>query len=91
MAAGVRLKDSLIEALGEHPHVRGIRGKGLMLGIELDRPALDMRLIGLTNRLLFSVTADTVVRLLPPLIICDEEIDELVVRLVKTINMFFAA
>ena len=90
MASGVRLKDSLIEALGEHPHVRGIRGKGLMLGIELDRPALDMRLIGLTNRLLFSVTADTVVRLLPPLIIRDEEIDELVLRLVKTLDMFVA-
>ena len=90
MASGVRLKDSLTEALGENPHVRGIRGKGLMLGIELDRPALDMRLIGLTNRLLFSITADTVVRLLPPLIIRDEEIDELVLRLLKTLDMFIS-
>ena len=86
--AGVRLKDLLIEQLGEHPNVRGIRGKGLMLGIELDRSALDMRLHGLTHRLLFNVTCDTVVRLLPPLIISDEEVEELVRRLVKTLDTF---
>ncbi len=87
---GVRLKDKLISELGEHPNVKSIRGKGLMIGIELDRPALDMRLIGLENRVLFSVTSETVVRLLPPLIIQQAELDELVVRLVKTIHTFFS-
>lgn len=84
------LMDKLISNLGEHPHVKAIRGKGFMIGIELDRPANDMRSVGLANGLLFNVTADTVVRLLPPLIISEDEIDELVKRLVLTVNQFTA-
>ncbi|ETO94503.1 aspartate aminotransferase family protein [Legionella oakridgensis] len=82
------LKDKLIKELGEHPNVRAIRGKGYMLGIELDRPALEIRKIGLNNGLVLNVTAETVIRLLPALIISEEEINELVERLVKTINQF---
>ncbi|MDR3502253.1 MAG: aspartate aminotransferase family protein [Legionella sp.] len=82
------LMDKLIQNLGEHPHVKAIRGKGYMIGVELDRPAMDMRNLGLTNGLIFNVTADTVVRLLPPLTITEEEIDELVKRLTLTINQF---
>jgi acetylornithine/N-succinyldiaminopimelate aminotransferase len=88
---GILLKEKLIQALGDHPHVRQIRGKGLMVGIELDRPCLEMRLTGLANRLLFSVTSESVIRLLPPLIIQKEEVSELVSRLVTTINTFIAA
>lgn len=82
------LMDKLINNLGEHPHVKAIRGKGYMIGIELDRPANDMRLIGLANGVLFNITADTVVRLLPPLIINEDEIEELVKRVTLTINQF---
>lgn len=82
------LMDKLIQNLGEHPHVKAIRGKGYMIGVELDRPAMDMRKIGLANGIIFNVTADTVVRLLPPLTITEEEIDELVKRLTQTINQF---
>lgn len=82
------LKEKLMLELGEHPNVRGIRGKGYMLGIELDRPATDARTIGLANGVLFNVTADTVIRLLPPLIINEKEIDELVLRLTRTIRQF---
>ncbi|KTD18006.1 aspartate aminotransferase family protein [Legionella jordanis] len=82
------LKEKLMLELGEHPHVRAIRGKGYMLGIELDRPANDARQIGLKHGLLFNVTADTVIRLLPPLIISEAEIEDLVSRLSKTINEF---
>lgn len=85
---GIKLKDKLIQALGDHPNVRGIRGKGLMVGIEMDRPCLDMRLTGLAHGVLFSVTAESVIRLLPPLIIQEDEINELVVRLVKTIDAY---
>lgn len=85
---GVLLKEKLMQALGEHPSVRAIRGKGFMLGIELDRPASDARAIGLTNGVLFNVTADTVIRLLPPLIISEEDIEELVLRLSSTIKQF---
>lgn len=82
------LKEKLMLELGEHPNVRAIRGKGYMLGIELDRPASNAREIGLANGVLFNVTADTVVRLLPPLIMSVDEIDELVLRLSKSINQF---
>ncbi|MDP3267471.1 MAG: aspartate aminotransferase family protein [Legionella sp.] len=82
------LMDKLINNLGEHPHVKAIRGKGYMIGIELDRPANDMRLIGLANGVLFNITADTVVRLLPPLIMNEDEIEELVKRVTLTINQF---
>ncbi len=85
---GVLLREKLMQALGEHPSVRAIRGKGFMLGIELDRPASDARAIGLTNGVLFNVTADTVIRLLPPLIISEEDIEELVLRLSSTIKQF---
>lgn len=82
------LMDKLIQSIGEHPSVKAIRGKGYMIGIELDRPAMDIRQIGLANGIIFNVTADTVIRLLPPLIINESEIDELVRRLMVTIKQF---
>ncbi|HAT2066532.1 TPA: aspartate aminotransferase family protein [Legionella pneumophila] len=82
------LMDKLISNLGEHPNVKAIRGKGYMIGIEMDRPANDMRVLGLENQVLFNITAETVVRLLPPLIISEDEIDELVNRITRTINQF---
>jgi acetylornithine/N-succinyldiaminopimelate aminotransferase len=84
------LMDKLIRNLGEHPHVKAIRGKGYMIGVELDRPANDIRAVGLANGIIFNITADTVIRLLPPLIINEDEIEELVKRLTLTINQFTA-
>ncbi|WP_028388960.1 aspartate aminotransferase family protein [Legionella fairfieldensis] len=84
----VLLKEKLMQELGELSCVRAIRGRGYMLGIELDRPATEARTIGLQYGVLFNVTADTVIRLLPPLIINEEEIMELVSRLSKTIHYF---
>ncbi len=85
---GVKLKQSLMEKIGDHPSVCGIRGKGLMIGVELDRPAADMRLIGLEEGVLFNVTSETVVRLLPPLIMTDNEMDELIARFVRSFERF---
>lgn len=82
------LREKLMEHFGNHPNVLSIRGRGYMLGIELDRPASEIRAIGLSHGLLFNVTGDTVIRLLPPLIITEDEIDELVLRLSKTVNQF---
>ncbi len=87
-ANSIILKEKLINALGENPHVKSIRGKGYMLGIELDRPANDIKLLGLKNHILLNVTAETVIRLLPPLIISESEIDQLLERLVKTLHEF---
>lgn len=85
---GILLKDKLLNELGDHPHVRAIRGKGLMIGIELDRPANDIKMLGLEHHLLLNVTSENVIRLLPAFIMNEEEIEELIKRLVKTIHQF---
>ena len=64
--------------LGRHPAVRDIRGKGLMLGIELDRPCAELVALALEAGLLINVTAERVIRLLPPLIIDRPEADQIV-------------
>lgn len=86
---GYYLLTQLKETLGDHPHITDIRGKGLMMGITFDTPCRDMMKTGLTHRVLFNITAEKVMRLLPPLIITEDEADELVLRLKKTIDDFF--
>lgn len=85
---GEQLRKELEEALNALPIVRTIRGRGLMLGIELNVPADDLRTIGLKHGLLFNITAENVIRLLPPLIISEAEVTELVVRLSNTLQEF---
>lgn len=85
-SAGLRLLGGLDAALGGNPKVRAIRGRGMMVGIELDRPCGELMTACLEHRLLINVTADNVVRLLPPLIMENEQIDLLVERLSKAID-----
>jgi len=68
-----------------------VRGDGLMIGIELDRPCGDLVKRGIAAGLLINVTADKVVRLLPPLVMSDAEGAELVAALVPLIKEFLAA
>ncbi|HXV07805.1 MAG TPA: aspartate aminotransferase family protein [Burkholderiales bacterium] len=70
---GGLIRAGLRERLGHLPSVREIRGKGLMLGIELDRPCGELVELALERGLLINVTADRVVRLLPPLVMQPEE------------------
>ena len=72
-ALGQRLRDGLARKLAGQPGVKEIRGKGLMIGIELDRPCGDLVGRGFESGLLVNVTADSVVRLLPPLNLTDDE------------------
>lgn len=65
-----------------------IRNAGLMIGIELDRPCADLVKMALEDKLLINVTAEKVVRLLPPLIINQAEVNELVSRLAALIKTF---
>ena len=58
--------------------VKDIRGQGLMIGIELDKPCGDLVKLALAKGLLINVTADTVVRLLPPLILSQAEAQHLI-------------
>ena len=91
VAMGARLKEQCMDAFGDHPHVKSIRGRGLLLGIELDRPARDCQRLGLLHQIILDVTAEKVIRLMPPLIIQAHEVDALVLRLKQTLNAFVGA
>jgi len=82
------LKRELTAALAGVTGVREIRGRGLMLGIELDRPCSELVVKALEAGLLINVTRDTVIRLLPPLIFSEVEARELVGKLVPLIRNF---
>ena len=68
--------------------VREVRGMGSMIGIELDRPCGELVLQGLNAGLVFNVTADNVVRLLPPLVMSEAEAREVVSRLLPLMKAF---
>jgi len=83
---GGRIMEGLRSRLEGRPEVAAIRGRGLMLGVEMARPCKELMGLALENRILVNVTADSVVRLLPPLIYADTDSDELVSALVATIE-----
>ena len=85
---GAHLKAALTRELGSFPGVKDIRGQGLMLGIELDRPCGDIMNRALKAGLLLSVTADSVIRLVPPLILTEAEADEIVSILAPIVRTF---
>ena len=87
---GAHLKAALQNALGHLPGVKDIRGQGLMLGIELDRPCGPLLGRAAEAGLLMSVTADSVIRLVPALILTSAEADEIVARLVPLVQAFLA-
>jgi acetylornithine aminotransferase len=70
--------------------VTDVRGLGLMIGIELDRPCGDLVKQALEAGVLINVTADKVIRLLPPLVIRETEARELVARLAPLVRKFLA-
>jgi acetylornithine aminotransferase len=86
-ASGRRLLAALKLALGNHPEVVSVRGIGLMIGIELNGPCAE--LVGRAReeqRLLITVTRGTTVRLLPPLICDDAQIDDIAVRITRLLS-----
>ncbi len=64
--------------LGEHPRVKDIRGKGLMIGIELDAPCGELVEQAKAQGVLINVTAGNTVRLLPPMTLTDEQVHTIV-------------
>jgi len=87
---GAHLRATLERELGSLPGVKEIRGQGLMLGIELTRPCGALMQRALDAGLLLSVTADSVIRLAPPLIITPAEADEVVAILAPLVKTFLA-
>jgi len=80
--------DTFREAFKDTPGVLRIRNAGLMIGIELDRPCSDLVKQGLESHILINVTAEKVVRLLPPLVMSQAEAQQLVDTLVMLIKKF---
>lgn len=89
-ATGTQLLDGLKQKLAGLAGIREIRGQGLMIGIELDRPCGELVGLALEEGLLINVTADTVVRLLPPLILAQSESRQLLDRLSALITDYLA-
>ena len=90
-AMGERLTTGLSAGLKDLPGFLEIRGQGLMLGIQLDRPCNELLARAAKETgLLISVTADSVIRLLPALILSAAEADEIVSRLVPLVREFLA-
>ena len=75
---GNRIMDGLRERLSGLNNVVDIRGKGLMIGVQLDSPCTDLVAKAMDKGLLINVANDNTIRLLPPLIISDEEADQIV-------------
>ena len=87
-ARGHQITSALAKAFEGESAIADIRGQGLMIGIELDRPCAEIVKLALAARLLINVTADRVVRLLPPLTLNADQASELVNRLVPVIKGF---
>ena len=87
---GGHIRTRLAATLGSERGVVEIRGEGLMIGIELAHPCGELVQQALDRGLLINVTADTVVRLLPPLNLTREQADTLVTMLSKLILAFLA-
>ncbi len=88
---GALIRQLSAEALAGVSGVVDIRGHGLMIGIELDRPCGELVGKALAAGLLINVTADKVVRFLPPLIFSEQDARELVERVTPLIKDFLAA
>lgn len=85
---GELIKLGFQTAFADTPAVKVVRNAGLMIGIELDRPCGELVKMALAAKVLINVTADKVVRLLPPLVITQDEAQELVKRLSAVIKAF---
>lgn len=88
---GERITSGLQVALEGVQGFKGIRGRGLMIGIELDQPCGELVQLALDAGLLINVTAGQVVRLLPPLTFTDAEADQLISQLSQLIRDWLAS
>ncbi len=88
---GATMRAGFQEKLDGVAGVVDIRGDGLMIGIELDRPCGDLVNLALDENLLINVTAEKVIRLLPPLVLSDAEAAQIVDTLAPLVKRFLGA
>jgi acetylornithine aminotransferase len=89
-ARGAQIRAGFERAFAGLAGVVAVRGQGLMIGVELDRPCGELVKRALDAKLLINVTQDAVIRLLPPLVIDAREADEIVARLAPLVRAFIA-
>ena len=89
-SVGQQLLEGFRTSLSATAGVRDIRGAGLMIGIELERPCSELVMRALERGLLINVTAERVVRLLPPLITTDHQAEIIVEKVSELICEFLA-
>lgn len=85
---GQRFQQGFTQALQDVAIVREIRVKGLMIGIELTEPCRELMLLALAEGVVLNVTADKVIRLLPPFILTDAQADEIIATTSRVIQQF---
>ena len=82
---GEYFRAGLRDLATKHSFVKEVRGAGLMIGVELDRPGKNYVMRGIEEGLLFNATHDTVLRFLPPYILTEKEVD----RALRTLGKLF--
>ncbi|MEY2700414.1 MAG: hypothetical protein RIQ52_1169 [Pseudomonadota bacterium] len=88
---GRKIREDFARQIGHLDPVLDIRGRGLMIGIELDRPCAELVNIARDAGILINVTADSTIRLLPPLVMTDHEATLLVEKLSSILIDYFRA
>src|SRR2546421_2866258 len=83
---GAYFRSALEDLKHKHSFVKEVRGRGLMIGVELDIPGKQIVLDAMARGLLINCTHETVLRFLPPYIITEKEVDSAV----KTLSRLFA-
>jgi acetylornithine aminotransferase len=87
---GDAIREGLAAALNGVAGVTEVRGMGMMIGVELDRPCGEIVTTALARGLIVNVTADNVIRLLPPLVMTADEGRQVVERLAPIVREFLA-
>lgn len=85
-ALGERMLGALREQLRGDNRVKDVRGKGLLLAVEVNAPCTQVVTQAMERGLLLNVTQDSVIRLLPPFILTDEEADRIVATVVELVH-----
>jgi acetylornithine/N-succinyldiaminopimelate aminotransferase len=85
---GDAMRTGLRDGLADLAGVVAVRGRGLMIGVELDRPCAQLVADALAEGVLLNVTAERVIRLLPPLILDDAQAEQIVATVVRIVRAF---
>ncbi len=85
---GAQMLEELREQLKFASYVKDVRGAGMMFGIELDEPCSELVMLAMAKGMLINVIAENVIRLLPPLVLSDEEAELAVASMTKLIKVY---